>query len=214
MRLAVPALGILLVAAGAGAVALGLSVRVDPGPARAAARSALLGSSEPSLSAPARVTGRSGSGGRARYWQDLADVERTVSTPGASLPDRRQKLSRLIAGLKTNAARGAPEERSRTLSLLALARLAQSVLTADKTGQLSRTSGAVTALTAAVVLDPANEDAKANLELLLQAARSSGRGGRRNQATGTSHAGKPPPSQTGRSVAGGAPSTKRSRVGY
>ena len=191
MRKLALAVGVLFIAAGVAAVVLGGTFRSDGSAVREAARSALV--------VPEGATTPAPRDRRARYWWSVAGFERAVGAAGESRSDRLDRLGAVAADLTHQAGRGSPAARSLSLSLLGLTRLAQAYLGGGKT----ETGAAATALRAAVVLDPGNDDAKANLELVLQTRRSS-RGTRPRDRSRNTGSGQPPRSQGRSTPASGA----------
>jgi hypothetical protein len=183
--------GVLFTAAGVAAVALGGTFRSDGGAARDAARSALVSPEGANTPAPRDRS--------ARYWWSLAGFERAVGAAGESRSGRLDRLRAVAADLTHQAGRGPTAARSLSLSLLGLTRLAQAYLGGGKT----EAGAAATALRAAVVLDPGSDDAKANLELLLQTRRSS-KGTRPRDQGRNKGSGQPPRSQGRSTPASGA----------
>jgi hypothetical protein len=191
MRNLAPTLGVLFTAAGVAAVALGGAFRSDGGAARDAARSALVAPESANSPAPRDRS--------ARYWWSLAGFERAVGAAGASRSDRLDRLGAVAADLAHQAGRGSPAARSLSLDLLGLTRVAQAYLGGAQPGA----HAAASALRAAVVLDPGSDDAKANLELVLQTRRSSKGTRPRDQGRGK-RPGQTPPSQGRSTPASGA----------
>jgi hypothetical protein len=176
MKPPAPLLGVLLAVAGVGALALGASLRGDAAPARDAARAALVAPAGPRAVMPRGQPGR--------YWWSLAGFERAVGGGKESRRERLERLAAVGAELTRQAGRGSTSSRSRSLSLLGLTRLAEAYLGSGGNARAGASRGAASALRAAVVLDPANDDAKANLELVLQSRRSHRGTGPRNQGQG------------------------------
>jgi len=201
MRNVAPIVGVLLTAAGVAAFALGGTFRSDGGQGRDAARSALVAPDSVNTPAPREP--------RARYWWSLAGFERAVGAARDSRNERLERLSAAAADLAHQAGRGSPSARSLSLGLLGLTRLAQGYLSGG-----SPAARAATALRAAVVLDPANDDAKANLELVLQANRS--RKGMRphDQAHGKTPSRSPKPKSATRPATGAGTNVQGPPVGY
>ncbi len=216
MKLVAPIVGGVLLVAAAGAFALGSALREHPGPARDSARAALLGWDARTGPEPAADTAPRDL--RARYWWTLAGFERAISAGGGGRSERLQTLARVAADLQRQAGEGSPRERSVALSLLALTRLTSSLLQERAAPQgPPPVARAVAALRAAVVLDPLNDDAKANLEQLLRTPQSQ-RSQQRQPGT-PRHAkkkgGRPPKPPTVSSPVGGAGrGTKSGPVGY
>lgn len=208
------ALGVLLLGSGAAAFALSAAFRGDSGSARAAARSALVMSA---------VDGSTRTGeplvedsGRARYWWSVAGFERAVGPGRAPRTARLDRLARVSDELTREAAHGSRPSRSLSLSLLGLTRLAHSYLGTSGSQGGGRNRSPAAALRAAVVLDPANDDAKANLELILQA--TAPRPGMRRPSPNRNQSRQPggaPNSQPGAAPATGAGgSIESAPVGY
>jgi hypothetical protein len=197
-------LGLLSVAAGVAAATLGATAGGADGGTRDAARSALVA---PDGSARAVPRGR-----LAQYWWSLAGFEEAVGAVRESRSDRVERLAAVAAVLARQAAHGSPSERSLNLSLLALTRLARQYLGAGGPGGGKSPAAA---LRAAVVLDAANDDAKANLELVLQTGRNSTKGSRpRDQGKGKKAGQASNPSTKTVPASGAGRNVEKTPVGY
>jgi hypothetical protein len=167
MKAVAPLIAALVLAAAAGTLVAGVAVRRDAGPTRDAARAALL--AWDGRSAKPGDTPDPPADARGRYWWALSAFERMLSSNEQRRAERLRALESVATELAHLAGRGSGTDRSRALSLLALARLTRLMLDADPTSHANQPPRlAVTALQAAVVLDPDNADAKANLEQLLR----------------------------------------------
>jgi hypothetical protein len=208
------ALGVLLLGSGAAAFASSAALRGDSGPARAAARSALVASAVDGSTPTSEPL--AGDSGRARYWWSVAGFERAVGPGRASRTARLDRLAGVSEELIREAAHGSRPSRSLSLSLLGLTRLAHSYLGTNSSRGGGPNRSPAAALRAAVVLDPANDDAKANLELILQttAPRPGARrpSPSRNQSRQPGGAPNPQPGATPATGAGG--SIQGAPVGY
>lgn len=201
-----PVLGALFVAAGAGALSLGAALRDDNGAARDAARSALVVSTRAQSSGATSAPPHELS---ARYWWSLAGFEHAVGPGNGSRSERTRRLTAVAAELTRLAGRGQAPSRSLSLSLLGLTRLVEGYLSASGPGHGEKGKSAASALRAAVVLDAANNDAKANLELLLQTRHA--RKGKRPKDQGQGH--KPARGSQPQSGSRPAPGAGRSAEG-
>jgi hypothetical protein len=160
-------IAVVVLAAAVGTLTAGVALRRDAGPTRDAARAALL--AWDGQSARSGDSREPPADDRGRYWWALSAFERMLSSNEQSRAERLRALESVATELAHLAGRGSRTDRSRVLSLLALMRLTRTMLNADPTSQASQSPRpAVTALQAAVVLDPDNVDAKTNLEQLLR----------------------------------------------
>jgi hypothetical protein len=197
-----------LVAAG---VTLALALRQHDARAasRVAARAALLDRRLPTGSL--RFSGEQGDL-KLRYWRSLAVFEQALAPQPLSRTARLRLLARAASVLTAEAAGKPSADRSRALTLLGLVSFARASLQAP--GSEARHSGAreaVGAFRAAVLADNGNDDAKTDLELLLQSTRSSraapkaGRGKTTKQRRAPAPVGVP---------SGGGSAAPNSPVGY
>jgi hypothetical protein len=197
-----------------GTLATAVAVRRDAGPTRDAARAALLGWDGQSAKSgdipdpPAEARGR--------YWWALSAFERMLSSNEQSRAERLRALESVATELAHLTGRGSGTDRSRALSLLALTRLTRLMLDADPTSQANQPPRlAVTALQAAVVLDPGNADAKANLEQLLRSLPTHSMRAKSKRGAKPTQGGRPlkRPADT-TPVSGAGKGVKRALVGY
>lgn len=140
---------------------------------RAAAFHVLAGSgslSGPTVPLAARLSLSGGGTGRARasYWLELQEIQRILSKSGTATKTQLRRLRRAANELLERTENGTRRTRSQALSAAALVSVAEAALGAptERAKHLDRSAGL---LRLAVELDPGNADAKANLELLLQA---------------------------------------------
>lgn len=154
--------GTLLIAAALLAALAQLAQRseAEPAVAAAAARTALVGPAADRKS-------RRDPSARTAYWHGLASFLHSLAGGTRARPERRlRELRAAVERLQRATDEGPAAVRSRAFGLLALARIAQAGLDPARRGPY--TDQALAALRRSVTLDGRNDDAKANLELLLQ----------------------------------------------
>lgn len=114
------------------------------------------------------LPGRGAGGVRALYWLDADRIRAALSDPKLTNAQRSGLLRRSAEELVDETAGGSSATRSQALSLAALASIIDASMS-DSPKRRARLERSAELLRDAIQLDPTNAEAKANLELLLQA---------------------------------------------